>query len=456
MLAGVRTRGFGLAELLRARRTDLLRFWVLGAQMRLKLAIALPLIVLFHFSDRVTGRHSRRVELPCAFRTSPAAETLVFDPYHFATHSGMSSATICDTVIGTVIAPLPVLHKLTDRTGTGSAGGQFLSRVSRRGQILVGIIVSICSLRVPGSDSTLPSRTVSDMTENASFIMKKLLLGICVLSMGSLSRAQSAPPLASAQSFAVLGATTVTNTGASLITGNLGVSPPGVSATGFSLTNHIVVGPGGGVTTGLGVVTGTIFVGDPVSLLAHADASKAYAALLAQTCNPANNLSGQDLGGLTLAPGVYCFNSSAQLTGQLTLNGNGVYVFQIGSTLTTGSKSAVVLANGALASNVFWQVGSSSTLGTGTAFAGNLIAFTSDTVTTGVSVAGRVFALGGAVTLDTNNITVVAPTSSGGGGGGGDHDHDACHIDDDAHDKDHDGKDHDRHDKDKDHEDEND
>jgi hypothetical protein len=144
------------------------------------------------------------------------------------------------------------------------------------------------------------------------------------------------------------------------------------------------------------------------------------------------------------------------LTGQLTLNGNGVYVFQIGSTLTTGSKSAVVLANGALASNVFWQVGSSSTLGTGTAFAGNLIAFTSDTVTTGVSVAGRVFALGGAVTLDTNNITVVAPTSSGGGGGGGDHDHDACHIDDDAHDKDHDGKDHDRHDKDKDHEDEND
>jgi hypothetical protein len=294
------------------------------------------------------------------------------------------------------------------------------------------------------------------MTENASFIMKKLLLSIGVLSMGSLSWAQTAPPLASAQSFAVLGATTVTNTGASVITGDLGVSPPGVSATGFSLTNHIVVGPGGGVTAGLGVVTGTIFVGNPVSLLAHADASKAYAALLVQTCNSANNLSGQDLGGLTLAPGVYCFNSSAQLTGQLTLNGNGVYVFQIGSTLTTASKSAVVLANGAAAGNVFWQVGSSSTLGTGTAFAGNLIAFTSDTVTTGVSVAGRVFALGGAVTLDTNNITVAAPTSGGGGGGGvggggGDHDHDACHNDSDARDKDHDRKDHDH--KDKDHED---
>src|SRR5258708_13060600 len=237
--------------------------------------------------------------------------------------------------------------------------------------------------------------------------MRKLLLGICVLSMGSVGRAQSAPPLASAQSFAVLGATTVTNTGAIMITGDLRVSSPGVSATGFSLTNHIVVGPGGGVTTGLGVVTGTIFVGDPVSLLEHADDSKAYGAVLVQACNPANNLSGQDLGGLTLAPGVYCFNSSAQLTGQLTLNGNGVYVFQIGSTLTTASKSAVVLANGALAGNVFWQVGSSSPLGPGTAFAGNLIAFPSDPVTTGVSVAGRGFLLGGAASCETHNITVV-------------------------------------------------
>jgi hypothetical protein len=179
-----------------------------------------------------------------------------------------------------------------------------------------------------------------------------------------------------------------------------------------------------------------------VALLAHADAAKAYAALLAQTCN--TNLSGQDLGGQTLAPGVYCFNTSAQLTGQLTLSGNGVYVFQIGSTLTTASNSSVVLASGALAGNVFWQVGSSSTLGTATAFVGNLIAFTSDTVTTGVSVMGRVIALGGAVTLDTNNITAAASTAGGGGGGGGDHDHDGCKNDNDDRDKNH-------HDKDKDH-----
>ena len=277
--------------------------------------------------------------------------------------------------------------------------------------------------------------------------MKKVLLVICMLSGGSLAWAQTAPALASSQTFAVLSATTVTNTGASVITGDLGLSPPGVSVTGFSLVpgvNRIVVGPppATGVTSGPGIVTGTIHVADPVALLAHADAAKAYAALLAQTCN--TNLSGQDLGGQTLAPGVYCFNTSAQLTGQLTLSGNGVYVLQIGSTLTTASNSSVVLASGALAGNVFWQVGSSSTLGTATAFVGNLIAFTSDTVTTGVSVMGRVFALGGAVTLDSNNITSAASTAGGGGGGGGDHDHDGCKNDNDDRDKDH-------HDKDKDH-----
>jgi hypothetical protein len=288
-------------------------------------------------------------------------------------------------------------------------------------------------------------------------VMKKLLLAMCMLCMlgtGSWCFAQ-APSLGSAATFGVLGSSTVTNTGASVVTGDLGVNPPGVSATGFSLSNHIVTGPGGGVTAGLGSVTGTIFVADPVALLAHADAIKAYAALAAMPCLPANDLSTRgDLGAgvAVLPPGVYCFKSSAQLTGQLTLDGNGVYVFQIGSTLTTATNSSVVLSNGAQCGNVFWQVGSSATLGTGTAFMGNLIAFTSDTVTHGVNVAGRVFALGGAVTLDTNNITVAGCSSAGGGGGngGGDDDNHGCKNDNDGHDRDHD-KDH--HDKDKDHRD---
>jgi Ice-binding-like len=293
--------------------------------------------------------------------------------------------------------------------------------------------------------------------------MKRLLLAICVLSMGSLTWAQSAPSLGSSASFAVLGTTTVTNATTppgppafTTITGDLGLSPPGVSVTGFSLApgvNRIVVGPppATGVTDGPGIVTGTMHVADAAALLAHADATKAYAALLAEICNPTNNLSGVDLGGLTLAPGVYCFDSSAQLTGILTLSGNGVYVFKIGSTLTTATGSSVVLTNGALCGNVFWQVGSSATLGTGTIFVGTVIAFTSDTVTTGVSVAGRVFALGGAVTLDTNIITVGACAAGGGGGGGGDND--ACHDDRDKDRHDKDDKDKDRHDKDKDHRD---
>ena len=235
--------------------------------------------------------------------------------------------------------------------------------------------------------------------------MKKVLFVICMLSMGSRAWAQSAPPLASAQNFAVLGASTVTNTGPTIITGDLGVSP-GTSITGF---------PPGTVTGG------SIHAGDATATTAQADAHTAYAALIAEPCG--TNLTGQTLGtspaAVTLSPGVYCFNSSAQLTGTLTLNGNGVYVFQMGSTLTTASNSSVVLANGATAGNVFWQVGSSATLGTNTVFVGSLLALISDTVTTGTSVAGRVFALTGAVTLDSNAITAAASGAGGGGGGGG-------------------------------------
>jgi hypothetical protein len=235
--------------------------------------------------------------------------------------------------------------------------------------------------------------------------MKKIVLVICMWSMGTMTWAQSAPSLGSAQSFAVLGASTVTNTGPTVITGDLGVSP-GTAITGFP--------PGT-------VVGGSIHAGDAVATAAQADAHTAYAALVAESCG--TNLTGETLGtspgAVTLSPGVYCFNSSAQLTGTLTLNGNGVYVFQIGSTLTTASNSSVVLANGATAGNVFWQVGSSATLGTNTAFMGSVFALISDTVTTGTSVAGSVFALTGAVTLDSNNITVAASSSGGGGGGGG-------------------------------------
>src|SRR5216684_810602 len=220
--------------------------------------------------------------------------------------------------------------------------------------------------------------------------MKKLMLAICVLCMGSLGWAQSAPPLGSVQSFAVLGASTVTNAGPTVITGDLGVSP-GTAVTGF---------PPGTVTGG------TIHAGDAAATAAQAAAHAAYANLVAQPCG--TNLTGKTLGtspgAVTLSPGVYCFDSSAQLTGTLTLNGSGVYVFKMGTTLTTASNSSVVLAKGATAGNVFWQVGSSATLGTNTVFVGSILANISDTVTTGASVTGRVLALTGAVTLSENRI----------------------------------------------------
>jgi Ice-binding-like len=224
--------------------------------------------------------------------------------------------------------------------------------------------------------------------------MKRLLLFICMLSMGSLAWAQSAPSLGPAQSFGVLGASTVTNTGPTAITGDLGVSPS-KAVTGF---------PPGTVTGG------TIHAGDATATAAQAAAHTAYGNLVAQPCG--TNLTGKTLGtspgAVTLSPGVYCFNSSAQLTGTLTLNGSGAYVFKIGSTLTTASKSSVVLTNGATAGKVFWQVTSSATLGTNTAFEGSILANTSDTVTTGASVTGRVFALTGAVTLSGNRIRAAS------------------------------------------------
>jgi type VI secretion system secreted protein VgrG len=200
--------------------------------------------------------------------------------------------------------------------------------------------------------------------------------------------------LGSAQHFAVLGASTVTNTGPSVITGDLGLSP-GSSVTGFP--------PGT-------VVSGTIHIADALALSAQNSVTTAYNALASQACTM--DLTGQDLGGQTLTAGVYCFSTSAQLTGTLTLNAQGnaaaVFIFKIGSTLTTASGSSVVVINGGSPCNVFWQVGSSATLGTTTSLAGNILALASITLNTNASVTGRSLARNGAVTLDTNTVSVSA------------------------------------------------
>ena len=208
--------------------------------------------------------------------------------------------------------------------------------------------------------------------------------------------AQGVMHLGTGNNFAVLAGSTVTSSGnTAIIGGNVGVSP-GTAVTGFA--------------PGTIAAPYSIIAGGPVAAQAEADLVTAYdyAAGLA----PTQVLTGEDLGGLTLTPGVYFFASSAGLTGTVTLNneGNpgGVFVFQIGSTLTTASSSEVVLENGAQAGNVFWQVGSSATLGTGTSFEGSILAQDSITLDTGANLTGSVLAMNGGVTLDDNTVTAVA------------------------------------------------
>lgn len=218
--------------------------------------------------------------------------------------------------------------------------------------------------------------------------------------------AQVAPPLGTAANFSVLAATPkITNTGPTTVTGDVGISPA-ASVTGFPP----------------GTVVGTIHLGDSAAAQAQSDLTAAYNNAAAQPCPIANNLTGQVLGSggtvPTLIPGVYCFNSTAQLTGNLNLNGAGVYIFQIGSSLTTASGSSITPTNGATACNVFFQVTSSATIGTTTAFAGNILALSSITVNTGAQVSGRLLASTGTVTLDSNTVggcaaAVVPPTVIG-------------------------------------------
>ena len=217
-----------------------------------------------------------------------------------------------------------------------------------------------------------------------------LLLFAAMLTWGQPAGAlASAVDLGTAKSFSVLGGASVTNTGPSVLSADLGVSP-GTSVTGFPP----------------GTVLGTSHVTDAVAAQAQSDLTIAY-----------NNAAGQasdaamppDLVGLTLVAGVYTSSSSALLTGTVTLDAQGdpsaIFIFQIGSTLTTASASTVSLINGADPCNVFWQIGSSATLGTNTTFVGTIMALTSATVNTGTTVEGRVLARNGEVTLDTNVIT---------------------------------------------------
>jgi hypothetical protein len=197
--------------------------------------------------------------------------------------------------------------------------------------------------------------------------------------------------LGKATPFAVLGASEVTNTGASVISGDLGVSPT-TSVTGTPE-----------------VVDGSIYGATAVAATAQAALGTAYTDAAKRTPTTLADFSTTALGGKSLVPGIYNATSTMQLTGTLTLNGNGdpnsVFVFQAGSSLITASDSTVMLIGGAQACNVFWQVGSSATLGSTSSFVGSILALTSVTLTTNVTVTGRVLARHAAVTLIDDTVT---------------------------------------------------
>lgn len=232
--------------------------------------------------------------------------------------------------------------------------------------------------------------------KNVIAILSAVLLMVFAVSPGGVSAAaEPTVNLGTAAHYSVLAGSTVTNTGTTTIGGdvgaNVGVSS-GTAVTGF---------PPGVITDG-----GTIHANDASAIQAQVDLTTAYNDAAGRPSTA--NLTGQDLGGQTLLTGVYTFETSAQLTGELTLDAQGdpeaVFIFQIGSTLTTASNSKITLINGARFCRVFWQVGSSATLGIGTAFVGHIFASESITANTSASIEGQLLAINGAVTLDTNTI----------------------------------------------------
>jgi len=251
--------------------------------------------------------------------------------------------------------------------------------------------------------STSPARSLS-RARTLALTAVASLLALALLATTALA-AQPPVGLGTADSYAVLAGQTVTNTGPSTVNGDLGVTP-GAAITGFPP----------------GTVNGTVHAADAVALQAQSDLTTAYNDAAGRTPPAAVPA---DLGGLTLTGGVYKSASALGLTGALTLDAQGdpntVFIFQAASTLITASASHVNLINGAQPCNVFWQVGSSATLGTSSVFVGNILALTSVSMNNAVTVQGRALARNGSVTMINDTLTIgrCAPGTTGSGTGPG-------------------------------------
>jgi hypothetical protein len=242
------------------------------------------------------------------------------------------------------------------------------------------------------------SRRLAGYSLVAACLVIGTVMAVVIATQTVAGAAVATVNLGTAGTFGVLASSAVTNTGSTIINGDLGISPGmGSAITGFPP----------------GIVNGTTYAADGVAGGAQSDLTTAYTDAAGRS--PTGAVGPMIGAGQTLAPGVYKATTSLDLGGSLTLNAHGdpaaVWIFQVGSTLVTDSASSVRLAGGAQACNVFWQVGSSATLGTGSLFQGSVLALASITVTTGDTIIGRALAQTGAVTLDDDLITVPTCTS---------------------------------------------
>lgn len=238
--------------------------------------------------------------------------------------------------------------------------------------------------------------SAADLSHCPGSLLDNLLASLLGEGAGEPGPAGEGPDLLTAGLFAILAGSTVTNTGNSVVDGDLGLSP-GTSVTGFF---DIDAGPG--------IVNGAFHITDAAAAQAQLDLTAAYLEAEGRT---GGTIVAGNIGGQTLSPGIYKSTSSlAVSSGELTLDAGGnadaVFLFQIASTLDLTPGRQIILAGGAQAQNIFWQVGSSATLDTTSIFKGTIMALTSITVNTGADVEGRLLARNGAVTLDTNTVAV--------------------------------------------------
>ncbi len=213
--------------------------------------------------------------------------------------------------------------------------------------------------------------------------------GPIVIPIQTTTQAQVA--MAGAANLAILAGSGITNTGATNITGDMGLSP-GTSIGGFPP----------------GILVGTQHINDAIANQAKLDLTAAYNDAAGRTCTDIVAIAG-NVGGLTFTPGLYKSTSSLELSsGDLTFDGKGnpnaVFIIQIASALTVTSDRKVILANGASAANIFWQVGTSATFGTTSVFKGTVMALQSISFNTGATLDGRALARNGAITMSGNTI----------------------------------------------------